>query len=192
PAQRADQADEGTRLFEGLPVRPRQRRRRGAGPDRVPGCHGRAGLLPPGRARHGAQAQGQARPPAFGARDCEARAAGARRIAVRRGWPWRPRRVPWPPSQPTPHSSSGSGEDAPFRTGAYMADRIRRRTWMLAGVAVLVMLLLAWAVARIRGPALPGYEVTSGPLVQNVVATGRVAALSRVQVGAEIAGLVLE
>jgi len=63
---------------------------------------------------------------------------------------------------------------------------------MLAGVAVLALLLLAWGVARIRGPALPGYEVTSGPLVQNVVATGRVAALSRVQVGAEIAGLVLE
>ncbi|MGY1409284.1 efflux RND transporter periplasmic adaptor subunit [Luteimonas sp. A611] len=73
-----------------------------------------------------------------------------------------------------------------------MADGTRRRTWMLAGAAVVALLLLAWAVARMRGPALPGYEVASGPLVQNVVATGRIAALSRVQVGAEIAGLVLE
>ena len=73
-----------------------------------------------------------------------------------------------------------------------MADGTRRRTWVLAGLAVVVLLLVAWAVARMRGPVLPGYEVASGPLVQNVVATGRVAALSRVQVGAEIAGLVLE
>src|SRR5690606_9140529 len=73
-----------------------------------------------------------------------------------------------------------------------MADGIRRRRWVLAGLAVVVLLLVAWVVARMRGPVLPGYEVASGPLVQNVVATGRVAALSRVQVGAEIAGLVLE
>src|SRR5690606_36201636 len=52
--------------------------------------------------------------------------------------------------------------------------------------------LLAWGVARWRGPALPGYVLHAGLLVQNVVATGRAAALSRVQVGAEIAGLVLE
>src|SRR5690606_27561544 len=44
----------------------------------------------------------------------------------------------------------------------------------------------------LRGPVVPGYEVASGPLVQQVVGTGRVVAPSRVQVGAEIAGLVLE
>src|SRR5690606_8150598 len=67
----------------------------------------------------------------------------------------------------------------------------RRRGWLVAAAVALVV-LVAWAVARLRGPELPGYEVASGPLVQNVVATGRVAAPSRVQVGAEIAGLVLE
>ncbi|MBJ7575140.1 efflux RND transporter periplasmic adaptor subunit [Luteimonas sp. MC1828] len=67
-----------------------------------------------------------------------------------------------------------------------------RRTWMLAVAAVVVGLLLLWGLARWRGPVLPGYEVVAGPLVQSVVATGRIAAPSRVQVGAEIAGLVLE
>ncbi|MGY1458747.1 efflux RND transporter periplasmic adaptor subunit [Luteimonas sp. A649] len=63
---------------------------------------------------------------------------------------------------------------------------------MLAAAAVVAVLVLAWGVGRWRGPVLPGYDVVAGPMVQNVVATGRVAALSRVQVGAEIAGLVLE
>lgn len=67
-----------------------------------------------------------------------------------------------------------------------------RPRWPLAVALVIAVLLLAWAVPRWRAPALPGYAVVSGPLVQNVVATGRVAALSRIQVGAEISGLVLE
>src|SRR5690606_42074993 len=67
-----------------------------------------------------------------------------------------------------------------------------RRRWMIATALVLLLALLSWAVARWLGPVLPGYEVASGPLVQNVVATGRVAALSRVQVGAGNSGLVLE
>lgn len=73
-----------------------------------------------------------------------------------------------------------------------MADGVARHRWLLAAAAVALVLLVAWAAARLRGPELPGYEVASGPLVQNVVATGRVAAPSRVQVGAEISGLVLE
>ncbi|TKS52892.1 efflux RND transporter periplasmic adaptor subunit [Luteimonas yindakuii] len=63
---------------------------------------------------------------------------------------------------------------------------------MPAAIGALVVLLVLWAVLRMRGPVLPGYDVVAGPLVQQVVATGRIAALSRVQVGAEIAGLVLE
>lgn len=73
-----------------------------------------------------------------------------------------------------------------------MAKRSFRRTWLLAAAALVAVLLAAWAIASLRGPSLPGYEITAGPLVQDVVATGRVAAPSRVQVGAEIAGLVLE
>ena len=64
--------------------------------------------------------------------------------------------------------------------------------WMLLAIGLLVLALLAWGIGRLRGPVLPGYEVAAGPLVQNVVATGRVLSPSRVQVGAEIAGLVLE
>lgn len=67
-----------------------------------------------------------------------------------------------------------------------------RHRWMAIAAAVALVLVLLWGLARLRGPVLPGYEVVSGPLVQSVVATGRVAAPSRVQVGAEISGLVLE
>ena len=67
-----------------------------------------------------------------------------------------------------------------------------RRTWLIVAGVVALVVLLAWALFALRGPALPGYEVTAGPLVQDVVATGRVASPSRVEVGAEIAGLVLE
>lgn len=67
-----------------------------------------------------------------------------------------------------------------------------RRKWMIVVAALLALVIATWAIASLRGPLLPGYEVASGPLVQTVVATGRAASLSRVQVGAEIAGLVLE
>lgn len=73
-----------------------------------------------------------------------------------------------------------------------MAEGKARRRWWAAAAAVGLVAVAAWAVAWLRGPQLPGYEVARGPLVQNVVATGRVATPSRVLVGAEISGLVLE
>ena len=73
-----------------------------------------------------------------------------------------------------------------------MARSIVRRRWLYAA-ALLAVALVAWIlIGRMRGPALPGYALSAAPLVQNVVATGRIAAASRVQVGAEISGLVLE
>lgn len=62
----------------------------------------------------------------------------------------------------------------------------------------VLVLLLAGALAafvlvqRLRGPELPGYRIESRPLVQNVVATGRVISTSRVQVGSEITATVRE
>lgn len=73
-----------------------------------------------------------------------------------------------------------------------MAEGKARRRWWAAAAAVGLVAVAAWAVAWLRGPQLPGYEVVRGPLVHNVVATGRVATPSRVLVGAEISGLVLE
>ena len=66
------------------------------------------------------------------------------------------------------------------------------KNWMMVAVGLVALVLLAWMVGRLRGPVLPGYEVAAGPLVQNVVGTGRVLSPSRVQVRAEIPGLVLE
>ena len=73
-----------------------------------------------------------------------------------------------------------------------MPHALPRRLGGFAAAVIAIGLLALWGVAKLRGPVLPGYEVSSGPLVQNVVATGRVAAPSRVQVGPEITGLVLE
>lgn len=67
-----------------------------------------------------------------------------------------------------------------------------RRRWLLPALLVL-LLAVAWGLLQWwRGPRLAAYRVQSGPLVQEVVATGRITVPSRVQVSAEIAGLVLE
>ena len=69
---------------------------------------------------------------------------------------------------------------------------MKHRPLLVTG-AVLVLLALAWGVAiRLRGPAMEGYEVVSRPLVQTVVATGRVVAVSRAQVGSAVTGVVVE
>ena len=43
-----------------------------------------------------------------------------------------------------------------------------------------------------RGPALAGYKVAERPLVQTVVATGRVVTVSRAQIGSPVTGVVIE
>ncbi|TCH63593.1 efflux RND transporter periplasmic adaptor subunit [Acinetobacter sp. ANC 4862] len=62
-------------------------------------------------------------------------------------------------------------------------------------VLIIILLILAAGFALFRwwqGPLLPAYTIASTPLVQTVVATGRVATVSRAQVGSEITGVVLE
>lgn len=66
----------------------------------------------------------------------------------------------------------------------------RRPLVVLPVIAALVLgyiLFHQW-----QGPRLPGYRLEARPLVQNVVASGRVITLSRVQVGSEITGVVVE
>ena len=68
-----------------------------------------------------------------------------------------------------------------------------KRVLLIAIVASLAIGALAWGlVQNNRGPALAGYEVTARPLVQTVVATGRVTAVSRAQIGSPVTGVVLE
>lgn len=86
-----------------------------------------------------------------------------------------------------------AGEDSRIAQVPPMSSPMPSRArWPLLAALALVALLLAWAASRLRTTAVPGYAVVAGPLVQNVVATGRVAALSQVRVAAEIAGLVIE
>lgn len=68
-----------------------------------------------------------------------------------------------------------------------------KRRWGLVLIGCLAFAGMAWLLLpRILGPKLPAYEVTARPLVQTVVATGRVAALSRAQVGSTLTGVVVE
>lgn len=60
-------------------------------------------------------------------------------------------------------------------------------------ILLIIVLLLAVGFALFRwwqGPVVPSYTLSAMPLVQNVVATGRVATVSRAQVGSEISGVV--
>lgn len=62
-------------------------------------------------------------------------------------------------------------------------------------ILLIIVLLLAVVFALFRwwqGPMVPSYTLSAMPLVQNVVATGRVATVSRAQVGSEISAVVLQ
>ena len=66
----------------------------------------------------------------------------------------------------------------------------RYKPWIMI---ILLVLLVSFAIYRWwQGPLLPGYEVVSSPLIQTVVASGRVEKVSRTQIGSEITGVVLE
>ena len=67
------------------------------------------------------------------------------------------------------------------------------RRFRLAAVLVLAVGVVAWLLlGKLRGPEWDAYEVNARPLVQTVVATGRVVAVSRAQVGSPVTAVVLE
>lgn len=70
--------------------------------------------------------------------------------------------------------------------------RMKRRPFLLIIVCIVLAALVWTLVQQLRGPAMPGYEVEARPMVQTVVATGRVVTVSRVQVGSEVTGVVVE
>lgn len=68
----------------------------------------------------------------------------------------------------------------------------RRRRWpyilaLLAAGMIVFALVQHW-----RGPVVTGYRLEERPLVQHVVASGRVVTPSRAQIGSEITGVILE
>ena len=66
----------------------------------------------------------------------------------------------------------------------------RYKPWIMI---ILLVFLVSFAIYRWwSGPLLPSYEVVSSPLIQTVVASGRVEKVSRTQIGSEITGVVLE
>lgn len=73
--------------------------------------------------------------------------------------------------------------------GLQTVKQLNRRR-LAIGIGLLFLLLIVWRVWQ--GPAVDTYRVIEQPLIQNVVATGRVISTSRAQIGAEITGVVLE
>jgi HlyD family secretion protein len=75
---------------------------------------------------------------------------------------------------------------------ANMSTPSRWRRLKVIAPAVILLVVIAVLVSRLRGPLLPGYRIEPAALVQVVVATGRVISTSRVQVGSEVTGTVTE
>ncbi len=68
-----------------------------------------------------------------------------------------------------------------------------KRPLVLVALLVLAVGAVGWfTVQALRGPAFDGYRVVERPLVQTVVATGRVVAVSRAQVGSPVTGVLVE
>ena len=68
-----------------------------------------------------------------------------------------------------------------------------KRSVVFAAIGCIALGAIGWGMLqKVRGPALDGYQVVSLPLVQTVVATGRVVAVSRAQVGSPVTGVVVE
>lgn len=63
----------------------------------------------------------------------------------------------------------------------------------LAVPVIVIAAVAGWLLlGKLRGPELEAYQVGARPLVQTVVATGRVVAVSRAQVGSPVTGVVVE
>lgn len=69
---------------------------------------------------------------------------------------------------------------------------VKSKRRMVAFFTVVVLALGLLLFREWQGPRLPGYRLEARPLVQTVVATGRVITVSRVHVGSEITGVVRE
>ncbi|WP_297911034.1 efflux RND transporter periplasmic adaptor subunit [Thiomonas sp.] len=67
----------------------------------------------------------------------------------------------------------------------------RRLLWLLP-LAFALALLAWWGLQHWQGPRVSAYRVHAQPLVQDVVATGRVITPSRVNVASEVTGTVLQ
>lgn len=67
---------------------------------------------------------------------------------------------------------------------------IPRSVVWLGALSLVIILSIFWQIWR--GPLVPAYQLQEGPLIQIVVATGRIISPSRVQIGSEVTGLVTE
>ena len=68
-----------------------------------------------------------------------------------------------------------------------------KRRLIFVALACLMLAAIAWVLLQnMRGPVLAAYQVRAQPLVQTVVASGRVVAVSRAQVGSPVTGVVVK
>jgi HlyD family secretion protein len=65
-----------------------------------------------------------------------------------------------------------------------------KKNWIIALLLILLIAVFAWP--GWQGPVVSTYTVRQQPLVQTVVASGRLENVSRTEIGSEISGVVLE
>lgn len=65
-----------------------------------------------------------------------------------------------------------------------------KKNWIIALLLILLIAVFAWR--GWQGPVVSTYTVRQQPLVQTVVASGRLENVSRTEIGSEISGVVLE
>src|SRR5690606_25866101 len=146
--QRADEVDETARPRQGLPVRPRRRRRCRPGADRVPGCDGRTRVLRTGGARSRGQAQAEARRLAQGANGSTRPSRALTRLPCRLAFAH--------PCDEEPVGDPFEPALSALAPGGAEAGTILHLFWIMAIGAVLVwavVCFIAWHAMRQRAPA---------------------------------------
>lgn len=74
-----------------------------------------------------------------------------------------------------------------------MKTYLEKKPLFIIGLVAIGLIVIAGVVwQRWRGPLVAAYQIQSNPLIQIVVATGRIISTSRVQIGSEITGVVTE
>ena len=71
-----------------------------------------------------------------------------------------------------------------------MATLGSKKRWII--ILCIMVLVIVWAWQSWQGPRVESYVIQQQPLVQTVVASGRLENVSRSEIGSEISGVVLE
>jgi HlyD family secretion protein len=91
------------------------------------------------------------------------------------------------------HAGKYTGAASAFSYARRMSQSSSRRRYVRSALLLLIALVgVAFWLLQARGPRLAVVQLSTQPLEQRVVASGRVSTVSRAQIGSEMGGVVLE